>query len=165
MLFSEKQRFPRQISYALLAPPCIMLGLLIWQVVLGHKWGKQPMSNGNVIGWTIFLWAIYFRLITVRLVIDVREGELTVGLRGLWRARRIPLNDIQSVETVTFNPIRDYGGYGIRSGRNERAYIARGNQGVRLKLTNGAALVLGSQRPEELAAVLSGSASRGRVQR
>ena len=52
-----------------------MLGLLIWQVILGHPWGKQPMSNANVIGWTMFLWLIYFRLITVRLVTEVRDRE------------------------------------------------------------------------------------------
>lgn len=153
-LFFEKQRFSWRIGLALLAPPCVMLGLLIWQVVLGHPWGKQPMSNANVIGWTAFIWVIYFRLITVQLVTEVRDGELVVGLRGLWRARRVPLGDIQSAEIVTFDPERDYGGYGIRSTRQGTAYIASGNRGVRLKLANGATLVIGSQRLDELAGIL-----------
>jgi hypothetical protein len=131
-----------------------MLGLLIWQVVLGHPWGQHPMSNGNVIGWTIFLWLVYLRLITVRLVTEVRDQTLVIAMRGLWRSRRIPLADIQSAETVTFDPERDYGGYGMRSNRQERAYIANGNRGVRLKLAKGSTLVLGSERPEELAGVL-----------
>ena len=154
-LYYEKQRFPlRRVAVVLAAPPCVMLGLLIWQVALGHPVWKQPMSNGNVIGWTIFLWLIYFRLLTVRLVTEVRDGELVIALRGLWRARRVPLDDIQSVETVTFDPQRDYGGYGIRSSRQGTAYIADGNQGVRLKLVKGAALVVGSQRSSELVSVL-----------
>lgn len=154
--FYERQGLPlRRVAIALLVPPCIMLGLLIWQVVLGHPWGKQPMSNAGVIGWTLFLWVVYFRLITVRLVVEVRDKTLVVSLRGLWRARRIPLADIQSVETVTFDPERDYGGYGIRSNRQEKAYIASGNRGVRLKLAKGSTLVLGSQRSSELAGVLS----------
>jgi hypothetical protein len=98
---------------------------------------------------------IYFRLITVQLVTEVRETTLVVTMRGIWRTRRIPLADIQSVETVTFDPDRDYGGYGIRSNRQEKAYIASGNRGVRLKLTQGSMLVLGSQRSGELAGVLS----------
>jgi len=154
--FYEKQRLPlRRMGIALLVPPCIMLGLLVWQVGLGHQWGKQPMSNARVIGWTLFLWMVYLRLITVRLVTEVRDGTLVVAMRGLWRKRRIPLADIQSVETITFDPERDYGGYGIRSTRQEKAYIASGNRGVRLKLAQGSAVVLGSQRPSELAAVLS----------
>jgi len=136
-----------------------MLGLLIWQVVLGHRWGKHPMSNANVIGWTIFLWAIYFRLITVRLVTEAHDGKLVIALRGFWRSRRIPLNEIRSVEAISYDPVRDYGGYGIRTGRFGKAYIAGGTRGVRMKLANGATVVVGSQRPEELAAILSSSAA------
>lgn len=153
--FYEKQGLPlRRVAIALLVPPCIMLGLLVWQVVLGHPWGKTPMSNGNVIGWTVFLWLIYLRLITVRLVTEVRDGTLVVAMRGLWRSRRIPLADIQSADTVTFDPERDYGGYGVRSNREGKAYIASGHQGVRLKLTNGGIFVVGSRRSDELAGIL-----------
>jgi hypothetical protein len=155
--FYEKQRLPlRRVGVALLVPPCILLGLLIRQVVLGHPWGKNPMSNGNVIGWTIFLWLIYLRLITVRLVTEIQGKTLVVAMRGLWRTRRIPLADIQSAEAITFDPERDYGGYGIRSNGEGKAYIANGQQGVRLKLVNGATVVVGSQRSNELVSSLRG---------
>ena len=140
-----------------------MLGVLIWQVVFGHPWGKQPMSNGNVIGWTIFLWAIFFRLITVRLVTEARDGELVISLRGFWRSRRILLYEIRSAEVISYDPVRDYGGYGIRTGRFGKAYIAAGTQGVRIKLASGATVVVGSQRSEELADILSSSAARGQI--
>jgi hypothetical protein len=154
-LFYEKQRFSlRRIGPALATPPCIMLGLLIWQVGLGHPWGKHPMSNANVIGWTIFLWAIFFRLVTVRLVTEAHRGELVISLRGFWRSRRIPFNEIRSAEIITYDPIHDYGGYGIRTGRFGKAYIAAGTQGVRLKLANGATVIVGSERPGELTDVL-----------
>jgi hypothetical protein len=161
-LFYEKQRFSlRRIGPALATPPCIMLGLLIWQVMLGHTWGKQPMSNANVIGWTIFLWAIFFRLITVRLVTEVHDGEFVISLRGFWRTRHILLNEIRSVEAIHYDPVRDYGGYGIRTGRFGKAYIASGTRGVRLKLANGATVIVGSERPEELAGILARPANRG----
>jgi hypothetical protein len=161
-LFYEKQRFPlRRIGPVLATPPCIMLGLLIWQVMLGHPWGKQPMSNSNVIGWTIFLWAVFFRLITVRLVTEIHDGELVVSLRGFWRSRRIRFNEIRSAEIVSYDPIRDYGGYGIRSGRFGTAYIAGGARGVRMKLANGATVMVGSERPGELAGILSTAAAAG----
>jgi hypothetical protein len=161
ILFFEKQSFPtRRIAVALAAPPCFMLGLLIWQVVLGHPWGKQPMSNGNVIGWTIFVWAVYFRLLTVRLVTEVRDAELVVRFRGLWRAKHVPLREVKSAETITFDPLRDYGGYGIRTTRQGKAYIAKGTQGVRLKLADGSMLVIGSQKPNDLAKILGTPAPR-----
>ena len=157
-VFYEVQSFPlRRIALALASPPCFLLGLLIWQVVLGHTWGKHPMSNGDVIGWTAFLWLIYLRLITVRLVTEVRQGELIVRMRGLWRLRRVPLASIQLVETITHDIARDYGGYGIRSTREGKAYVARGGRGVRVTLVRGEKLVVGSQRPDELARMLRAS--------
>lgn len=153
-LFYEKQSLPlRRIAISLAIPPCAMLALLIWQVVLGHSWGSNPMSNGNVIGWTIFLWIIYGRLLTVRLVTEIRDGDLIVRLRGLWRSRRIPLSDIQSIETITIDP-RDYGGYGIRTTREGTAFIASNDQALRLKLKSGAEIVVGSEYSAELARVL-----------
>jgi hypothetical protein len=160
IVFREVQRFPlRRIALALASPPCFLLGLLIWQVVLGHTWGKHPMSNGDVIGWTAFLWLIYLRLITVRLVTEVRPGELIVRMRGLWRLRRVPLDQIQSVETIKHDIARDYGGYGIRSTREGKAYVAGGGRGVRVTLDKGEKLVVGSQRPDELAAAILDSRS------
>lgn len=131
-------------------PPVAMMLLVIWQVGLGHPWGKHPMSNGNVIGWTIFLWLIYLRLMTVKLVTEVRPGELFVAMRGLWRAQRIPWSSVQSARQVTFNPVRDWGGYGIRSTVKGKAYIASGTEGAQLELSGGALLLVGSQKAAEL---------------
>jgi len=50
-VFREVQRFPlRRIGMVIAIPPLCMLGLLIRQVMLGHRWDSQPMSNANVIG-------------------------------------------------------------------------------------------------------------------
>jgi hypothetical protein len=51
----------------------------------------------------------------------------------------------------TYRPIRDYGGWGIRYGRGGKAYNVSGNRGVMLELSDGQKLLIGSQRPEELA--------------
>ncbi|HTC35493.1 MAG TPA: hypothetical protein VK724_19120 [Bryobacteraceae bacterium] len=142
----------RRIALALACPPCFMLGLLIWQVILGHPWGKHPMSNTDVVVWTVFLWLLYFRLITVRLLTEVRQGKLLITLRGLWRLRRVPLDQVQAVETITHDIARDYGGFGIRSTRSGKAYVASGGRGVRITLASGEKLVVGSKIPDELAA-------------
>lgn len=156
--FHEEQNLRQHRTLILVAiPPVVLLLLLIWQVVLGHSWGKRPMSNGSLIGWTIFGWLVYIRLITVRLVTEVRPGELLVSMLGLWRKRRIPLAEVKSAAVVTFHPVRDYGGYGIRTTRNGVAYIAGGNDGVRLELTKGAPVVIGSRRAKELAAAIEQS--------
>ncbi|NVL91956.1 MAG: hypothetical protein HWN71_02845 [Desulfobacterales bacterium] len=52
---------------------------------------------------------------------------------------------------MTYNPLKDYGGWGIRYGRGGRAYNVSGNRGVYLELSNGKSLLIGSLQPEELA--------------
>jgi hypothetical protein len=154
-LFHEEQSFGQlRLRLMLALPPAALSVLLVWQVVLGHPWGKQPMSNGGLIGLTVFLWLVYLRLTRVRLVTNVEPGELLVGLRGLWRMRRIPLTNLKAVKIVTFHPLRDFGGYGIRSLNRGKAYVAGGTRGVRLELNDDSVLVIGSNRPEELSRVL-----------
>jgi hypothetical protein len=151
-LFYERQSFKqRRIRVLVAIPPLILTLLAIWQVGLGHPFGKQPMSNARIVGWTIFLWLVYLRLLTVRLVTEVRAGELLVSMRGLWRSRKIRSADIKSVEVVTVDAARDYGGYGIRSTRQGTAYLAGGNQGVRVELKRGLPVIVGSERAPELA--------------
>jgi hypothetical protein len=154
-LFREEQGVRQPRVWALLAIlPTGFLLLLIWQVLLGHTVGTRQVSNGNVIGWTIFLWLVYLRLVTVKFVTKVEPGKLSISLRGLWTLRKIRLADIRNFEAVTYDPEKDYGGYGIRLSRRGRAYIASGDRGVRLKLADGGKILIGSQRPKELAEAL-----------
>jgi hypothetical protein len=155
-LFREQQSFrQRRIRILLAIPPAAMLLLLVWQVILGHPWGTKPLSNAGVIGWTVFLWLVYLRLVTVRLVTHVGPSELSVAMRGLWRERHIPLNEIKSAKVVVYDAARDYGGYGIRTARRGKAYIAGSNRGVRLELVKGGAVLIGSARSEELLAAIN----------
>jgi len=154
-LFHERQSFrQRRVRILLAIPPAAMLLLVVWQVILGRPWGTNPMSNGRLTGWTVFLWLVYLRLVTVRLVTHIASGELTVGMRGLWRESHIPLHEIKSAKVVTYDAARDYGGYGIRTTRRGKAYIAGGNRGVRLELVKGGAVLIGSARAEELLAAI-----------
>jgi len=156
MHFHESQKFPlRQAAIALLVPPSIMTLLLLWQVILHHHWKGQSISNNDVIFWTVFLWLVYLRLTTVRLVTKITRGQLEIKLRGLFRRRRIPLTDIRNVKTITFDPVRDYGGYGIRSIPGGKAWLADSTSGVSLELTDGETLIIGTHKPAELSAALS----------
>lgn len=151
-VFHEVQALRQRHARLVLAmPPAAMLFIAVRQLVFHRPWGSPPMSNGGLIFLTVLLVAVYFRLITVRLVTDIRSGELSVGLQGLWRKRRVPLAGIRSATKVEYDPAAEYGGYGIRSGAKGLAYIASGNRGVQVELNDGQKLLIGSQRPGELA--------------
>ncbi|MHB1000697.1 MAG: DUF1648 domain-containing protein [Armatimonadota bacterium] len=76
----------------------------------------------------------------------------TTGIKLL----TINMDDIAEVETHTFSPLADFGGWGIRFNTKMRGYYWRGNRGVLLTLKNGRKILIGSDDPERLAAVVKG---------
>ena len=164
MLFHEEQRFRQRRQRWMLAIPPLGVSLIAFvQVVLHHPFGLHPMSNGGVIGLAVFLWLIYIRLATVGLVTEVTDRTLSVRFRGLWRKRRIPISAITSARALTYDAARDYGGYGIRSSAQGRAYIVSGNRGVRIQLADGSELLVGSVKSEALAEAITRARSESKA--
>jgi hypothetical protein len=65
--------------------------------------------------------------------------------------RRVAFDEIQSLDVVRYRPILDFGGWGIRGLGKTKAWTARGNQAVRLSLTDDRELYIGSDVPHRLA--------------
>ena len=74
--------------------------------------------------------------------------------------KQIPFENRTSCQARTYRPIREYGGWGIRFSRKGRAYNVSGNQGVQLTFKQGKPLLIGSQKPEELAAAINSHITR-----
>jgi hypothetical protein len=151
-LYSETQSFRHwHVRVALAFPPLALLIVTCRQIIWHKPWTSPPLSNGDLIFLTVLLTVVYIRLNTVRLSTEVLPGRIIVGLRGLWKRRKIPAGEIRSVAVVEYDPVADFGGYGTRSGRGGTAYIARGNRAVELTLQSGGKFFIGSQNPDELA--------------
>jgi hypothetical protein len=86
-------------------------------------------------------------------VTTVSRDVVTVrfGLLFPLYVRTVRCDEIEGLEAVTYSPIGEYGGWGIRGIGANVALNARGDRGVRLSLTGNRRLLIGSQRPEELA--------------
>ena len=132
--FTETQTFPA-VAYGVLGLSAIAVA---WSGLL----------------WPVLLLGIAFNLLYLRTT--VTEAQVTVRFGALFPLyqRSIPRADIASFEAVTYSPLADYGGWGIKWGRGGLALNARGNRGVQLTLRNGRRVLVGSQRPEELAEAL-----------
>lgn len=64
---------------------------------------------------------------------------------------RVPLKNVMRAYARTYDPLAEYGGWGIRGVGRNRAFNIQGNLGVQLVLRSGQKLLIGSDRPEELA--------------
>jgi hypothetical protein len=50
---------------------------------------------------------------------------------------------------ITYEPIAEYGGWGIRFGNKGMAYDVRGNKGIYITLTSGKHILIGTSKPNE----------------
>ncbi len=143
------------IWLVILIPVVLGWWLFIEQIVFGTPVGTNPAPNAvAVVIWLVFGIGFPLFFYSTKLITDVRTDAVYLRFFPLW-SRTVPLTDIVTYEARQYHPLREYGGWGIRfSPHKKRAYNMSGNRGVELKLTDGTQLLIGSQRPEELASAI-----------
>ena len=114
---------------------------------------EQPVIRILGIGLPI-LFLVLFSIL--KLETEVRSGGLYVRFFPFHiRYKKFAAADLTEYYARTYKPLLEYGGWGIRFGKNGRAYNANGNRGVQLVLKNGKRLLIGSQMPDELVEAIS----------
>ena len=108
----------------------------------------------------IFILGLLIPLFMYTMGLDTEVNEEGVYIRfqpfhRKWKS--FEFSAIQNVEAISYNPIRDYGGWGIRYGRKGRgkAYNVSGSKGILLTILNGSNVLIGSRDAENLAQVIS----------
>lgn len=154
VLFSEVQKFRQAALWAFMVVLTVgMTGLLGF---LASSVGRTQQAGIGIrllfLAPLVLIFAVLVLIYTAGLETQVREDGLFVRFWPFQRAfQEVPIEDVTSKEVITFRPLKDWGGWGIRLGRKGKAYIVSGNRGVLLTFKEGQPLCIGSQRPEELA--------------
>ena len=154
VVYREEQYFDWRI-YSFIAVGEALTGLGIRR---GRLWSPE-FAIGLALGLAFVMVVI---VLLLHMTTEVTPTDLRVWFGWIPTYRRmLAIDTVRSVEVVTYRPIADYGFWGIRSGKDgEKALIARGNRGVRLELADGSKLLIGSQKPELLAAAIDRSLRR-----
>lgn len=159
VVYREEQNFDWRVYVFVVASEVLVWLGLIWfhqqpvQPAGGHRLGLVELSVVAGVGLVLPALLVVGLL---RMTTEVGPTDLRVWFGWIPTYRRvIPLGTIQRVEVVSYRPLIDYGGWGIRQGRDGiRVLNARGNRGVRIDLTDGTRFLIGSQHPEDLARAL-----------
>lgn len=157
--FREVQKFRQRFLWILLLITDLLTLIffgygMFKQLILGQAWGSRPMPDSGLIivglSTILLLSILTYAFYRMQLVTEVRNDGLSISFLPL-RTQLIPYSHIKTCKALTYHPIREYGGWGIRYGRKGKAYNVSGNRGVQLEFIQGKPLLIGSQRPEELA--------------
>lgn len=158
--FLEVQKFRQPWLLALLAVTTLVTVLpflygIVVQIGFGQLWGDRPLSDGALIATTIattaLMVAVDWLILASRLNTEVSDRGVFVRFYPFHRKpKEIELKELVSVEAVTYRPIRDYGGWGLRRGRTGWCYNVSGDRGVLLRYADGTTVMIGSQRSDQL---------------
>ncbi len=149
--FHEEQRFSQPWLWAVVVVAAVVAWIGLAAVVF---------DSDDEAGWPL---AIVLLLVGVglpllvalaRLRVEVLADRVEIRYRP-FIARTIRFDDIVAAESITYHPLREYGGWGIKGwSRRKVAYNVRGDRGALLMLAEGRTVLIGSQRPDELAAAI-----------
>jgi hypothetical protein len=136
---------PAYSRYLAIGVPIIMV------VVAVTAWSEVPWLSALIAIIGLALSLIYggFRTAVTKESVTVRMGMFGLRLVSLKN------QDISSAEAHSFQPLKDFGGYGIRFNKEMKAYYLKGNRGVKVTTRAGQKYLIGSDHPERLAAVIS----------
>lgn len=156
--FVEVQRFRQPLLLLLLAA----VAAPFWYLVVAHfVFGADVEAPGPLVGFWLFAGVLlpgFF--LAAHLTTEVDDGGVRVRFPP-FVDRRIPFASIRRAEAVTYRPLREYGGWGIRwGGKGRMAYNVSGNRGVLVELDDGHTVMVGSRRADELAAAIHARTGR-----
>jgi hypothetical protein len=156
VIFREVQKMNQLWVRIVIAITVVMTWYGAYQQLLLRK----PFGNNPAPDWIMILVFIMFGVLfpvffrSIKLVTEVRKSGLYVRFYPLhFSFKSIPFETIQSYDVRTYNPLRDYGGWGIRYGSKGKAYTVEGSRGVFFEFLEGGKvkkLMIGSQIPEKL---------------
>ena len=123
--FYEKQQFRQWwVWLSLLGPVLPLLGILLYQATTGEEVGDNPAPDDTGI--------------------SVKFGPF----HRKWR--HYPWDSVTGCEVKRFNPMIDYGGWGIKG----NSYTVAGKMGMLVRFKDRYSQMVGTQKPEELKRVL-----------
>jgi hypothetical protein len=134
-----------------------IFGVTVWsfvqQIIMNRPFGQNTAPDT-----VIMIIAVVFGLafpvffLVSNLTVEVRSDGLYYRFFPFhWSFHRISTESLAQYEVQSYRPLGDYGGWGIRYGHGSKAYNVSGNRGVMLVLSDGQKLLIGSQKPDDLA--------------
>ncbi len=154
VLFYEKQHF-RQWWLLTIAIASFVLLLWIYFRDYANPATWPHSVAGLAIGIGICMLTLVFFLIA-GLETKIQSDGIYVRFFPFHiQYKKYPWRQLSEVYVRKYSPIREYGGWGLRGMRNNRAFNVSGNQGIQMLMHDGRKLLIGTRKPEEATKALT----------
>ncbi|NLF05694.1 MAG: DUF1648 domain-containing protein [Actinomycetales bacterium] len=126
-----------------------------------------------LLGWATRSWVfpVAFALFLGLLIVGFTQWTVSVDARGLtavgrlgWPRQHVPLDEVESASVREIHPVREFGGWGLRTSVKDGAtgVVLRSGPGIEVQRTGGRRFVVTVDDAETGAALLNTLAARSR---
>ena len=149
-MYTETQRFTQWWLWL------ILIG--VWSSMVYSIITAPPQTNAAVyvsFGIGILLPVLFWQM---RLITRITQDGIYVRFIPFhFKEKFFPWETITASYIRTYSPLKEYGGWGIKYGFNGQGlvYNVAGNVGLQLQFKEGEAILIGTQKGEEIKQVLA----------
>lgn len=162
MQYTESQKFGKWLLWVILP---VTVAFTCFSAIYSYKSG-QGSSFGYEFSFSIIPFAIMILFFIMRLDTTINEEGIFFRFYPFQKGKFIPWTAIEKAYVRKYNPISEYGGWGLRTGWSKKtggAYNTAGDMGLQLEYKDGKRFLLGTQRADELRAFMEGLYKTGVV--
>jgi hypothetical protein len=150
--FKEEQKFNQWWLWLILIPMGVLPLIGIYkQLILGEKLGDNPMSDISLLIFSIIMFSLVGLFLIMKLKTSIDKNGINMHFFPFIK-KSVDWQQIKNVKVVNYGFV---GGWGIRLWtKYGTVYNMKGNKGLAIELLNGKNFLIGTQKPEELTAML-----------
>ena len=150
--FKEEQKFNQWWLWLILIPMGVLPLIGIYkQLILGEKLGDNPMSDISLLIFSIIMFSLVGLFLIMKLKTSIDKNGINMHFFPFIK-KSVDWQQIKNVKVVNYGFV---GGWGIRLWtKYGTVYNMKGDKGLAIALTDGKKFLIGTQKPEELTAIL-----------
>ncbi len=143
---------------------------IIQQVIFGKTFGNKPAPDLVLILVELVFLLLLIFLVLIRLRTRITDAGIYYRFSPFhFKEKQIEWHDLKDAYIRQYNTLYEYGGWGIRYGSKKtgRALNTAGssNRGLQLQFNDGALLLIGTKRPDEIQMILDEVIAAGKINR
>jgi hypothetical protein len=165
MGYSEIQRFRQpglwSILFTLWISAIGALGFVVnRQLVQDISYGNSSFNDGGLKASLIIAIVLVTALIVLfakaKLSTQIDKKFISYKFYPLHKSyRKIAWNSVTKCEVVTYQSVSQFGGWGIRAGKNGKVFSVSGNRGLQIVLRTGERILIGTTKANELSLAIN----------
>lgn len=147
-VFKEEQKFTQWwLGILLSGIGMIPVYGIYKQLILGEKFGDNPMPDIGLIIFFLFVFGIIAFIGSLKLTTEIDQNDIKIHFYPMLK-KQIKWSDVKHAEVVNYGFV---GGWGVRFWpKYGTVYNIKGNIGLAIELLNGKKFVIGTQKESEL---------------